>query len=445
MERKNYKILGIRISALIEIIVFLSVINICSYYFGAGERCILLYPHPYWIILLVVIIQYDLKETIVCVILMVLFLYVGNMPVKRLTDTTFQYYLQLSIRPVLWLAAAVVMDALRTKRMKITTELIELIKESNEKLEVISSSYSVLQKRNKSLESRLAGELNSAVKIYNVAKKLEHMNSSNYMNIMEQIILAVMSPPKFSIFTIGNKGLSMKYASCIEEGDSYRDSFSNSSKLYNSIVVLKKRLCVIHESDERVLQGEGILAGPMIDISSGEVMGMLKFEKIRLIDLTSKNLELFNVLCGWLGSAYKNALSFNLAQSNSMVSYDQILYSKDFLNRQVNFLISLAKRLKFNVTSLSIKIANSKELPLDTVKEAVILLSKTVKKKLRSTDEVFDEDYRSGSYLLLLPGTDEQGAENVLDEIKKCILYTDNGLNKVKYSFVIQVLNKCEN
>jgi len=442
MKIKESKVFGIRLSALIEVVAFLLVINICSYYFGLGNRYIDIYPHPYWIILLVVVIQYDLKETIICVILMILFLYVGNMPIKKLTDTSFYYYMQLSIRPVLWLATAVVMDALRKKRMKITTELVELIKDSDEKLEVVSRSYNLLQKKNKNLELRLAGELNSAVKIYNAARKLENLNASNYMDIMEKVVLSVMNPVQFSIYTLDNNGLSRKYAYNRDKDSHYRNHFSNDSKLYRSIVVLKKKLSIVRSEDELILKGQGMLAGPLIDIGSGEVMGMIKFEKIDFEELDSKNIELFSILCEWLGSAYRNVIRMDSAESNSVINFDTMLYSVDFFSRQVFFLTKLAKRSKIDFTSITINIANREEISSDIKKETVALLYTTMKENLRFTDQVFDLDYRNGAYSLLMPCTDENGAEVVLNKIKNNLLNKNVSTRLVKYSFRIKVLNK---
>ena len=53
---------GIRQSAIVETIVFLTVISFVSYVFSDGTRYFNTHPHPYWVVLLAIIVQYGSKE-----------------------------------------------------------------------------------------------------------------------------------------------------------------------------------------------------------------------------------------------------------------------------------------------------------------------------------------------------------------------------------------------
>ena len=55
--------------------------------------------------------------------------------------------------------------------------------------------------------------------------------------------------------------------------------------------------------DERVLQGEGLLAGALTDIDTGEIVGMLKIEDTTFLDFNLYTLENFGVVCSWIGTA----------------------------------------------------------------------------------------------------------------------------------------------
>jgi polysaccharide biosynthesis protein PelD len=436
-------LLGVKVSAIIEILIYLSAVCICSHIWGNGDRFINITPHPFWLILILIVIQYDLPETIVCILLMIIFLYAGNIPPQKFLVNTFDYYFSLSLRPILWLGVGILIDGIRKRRTKQASEFEKIIDDLNIKLETISKSYNTLQTKNENLEAKLASELNSSIKIYNAAKKLEQLDKINYMQIMEDVILAVLPANKFSIYLYDNdKGLSLSYASRWAKEDKYAKNFSSSSTLYNAIVIEKRTLFIARKRDEKILTNQGVLAGPLYDKNSGEILGMLKYENIDFNEIVSKKIELFKLLCQWLGSAYYNILTVENAKENSMVNRDNMLYSNNFLQYQVEFLTKLAKRTKFSLSSLSIKIANINSLNNFLKKKAVLFLGETVRKNLRTTDQVFDQNYRSGEYLLLLPSADKAGAYIVLEKLKKVLLDKKNGeLSKIEYSFQIEVLN----
>ena len=442
-KTKHTVFLGIRVSAIIEIVVFLFIITFCSYLFGNNDRFINITPHPFWIILILVVVQYNLPETILCIVLMILFLYTGNIPPQNFTETTFDYYFSLSLRPILWLAVAALTNGIRKRRLKNTIEYEEKIEDLNTKLNKISEAFNILQKKNENLETKLAGELNSAITIYNAVKKLKYIDENNYMQIMEEVILAILPTKKFSIYTYDNfKGLNLKYTYCWEQEDDYKTFFDNESEIYKAIVAEQRVLFVVRAKDEAILMNEGIMAGPLIDLNSGEILGMLKYEDIDFSDFVSKKLELFKLLCQWLGSAYHNLITVSAAKSNSMINRDNMLYSNDFLTHQITFLTNLAKRSDFPLTSILIKIANSNELNYDIRKKAVLFLGNTVESYLRATDQAFDKDYRNGVYLLIMPGTNKQGAETVLQKLRNTLLNPKNKeLKIIKYAFQIEVLN----
>ena len=54
----------------------------------------------------------------------------------------------------------------------------------------------------------------------------------------------------------------------------------------------------------------------MIDSETGEVFGMLKIEKMDLLEFNLSRLETFRIVCELIGTAYSNAKRFKKLQQD---------------------------------------------------------------------------------------------------------------------------------
>ncbi len=66
---KPQKLLGIRVSALVEIALFLIILTFFNKWLGDGNRFVDNPLHPFWIIILLVTVQYGTVEGIVATLL----------------------------------------------------------------------------------------------------------------------------------------------------------------------------------------------------------------------------------------------------------------------------------------------------------------------------------------------------------------------------------------
>lgn len=441
MNYLNKKVLGIHISAIVEIIILLSIICMCSYFFGKGNRFIYMTPHPFWIVLLLIIIQYDTPETLTCLVLMTIFLYFNNLPVKNQLATDYEYYYIISLRPAIWFVIAIILDVVRSRRIKRTDVFKQEVNLAQEKSDKISSSFKIVQKDNQELEAKLAGEVNTAVRIFRASRSLNDINSSNYLKKMERIITSIMSPIKFSIFMLKPEGAFMELEYNWNQTDKFKKYYSNSSSLYQEVIAKKHFLCIANENDEKTLDGHGMIAGPIIDIRTNQVFGLLKFEEAQFSSLITKNLKLFEIICEWIGFAYSNLTEMQNAKENTMTTHIDKVYSANFLKTQINFLTALSNRMGFESCKITIEIINFIQLSNKEKRLANYHLGLVVNKNMRTTDMVFEIATDGNSHVILLPGTKLEGAEIVLNKIKKILLSTDRkSLHNVKYSFILHSL-----
>ncbi len=431
------KILGLNFIAVIEIVAFILCVYLVSHFFFNGNRLIDVYPHPLWAILLWISLRYGATEALVCAILMILFLYFGNMPDQQFSQTIFEYYLSISFRPVLWVTSALILGGISGRKITEMEFLKMHLNRTEKKKKAIGDSYVKLQELNRQLLDQMEGEMGSALEIFETAKSLAVFDDTSRDEVIEQIIKKALNPEKFSLFIKEDKQLNCEFDYGWSDCDEYARTLNESNELYISIVKFKKIVCVMDEYDREVLGKHGVLAGPVKYPGTGEVFGMLKFEKIGLEMLSVRMLRVFGILCEWIGIAYENCDRLVRAKQTGLINYDNMLYTNTFLNDQTEFLSVLSKRLGFHFAKLVVKLINSKELLPEDQSKAAVYLGQTVKQKLRDIDLIFDEEHKGESFAILVSGTKENDIDKVLIKIEDQLLNGEGRVKNAKYSFSV--------
>lgn len=433
-------IFGIRTVAVLETCIFLFVLFVIDSAFGSGHRYLSIYPHPAWIILLLILFQYSINEAIVAIVLMTVFLYAGNLPQQLATQSMFDYYFSLSLRPALWLGTAIVLGGLKLRNSAMLFEVQGELREARRKERVISESFTKLKEVNQALELKLSEELGSAISIYRAAVTLEDMVPENQIDGVNRIVASMLNPEKFSIFIVDENGLTLNSSYAWDGNDKYAKQFLRNSELYQAVVGEKRILAAFQQTSQYILGEEGIIAGPLVDTDSGEVLGMLKIEKMTFQSFNLRSIQLFSLLCEWIGLTWKRMRKVQRLASEAITSQTNRSYSYAFLQAQTEFLEALARRIGFHLTKLSVQMVNPGELSAEERRHAAALMSTAIKNVLRKTDLLFDARDRGEEYALLLCGTGQENVSIVVKKIQDNLNEIGGAANPAKYAFSHQVL-----
>jgi GGDEF domain-containing protein len=176
-------------------------------------------------------------------------------------------------------------------------------------------------------------------------------------------------------------------------------------------------VCAVRPADEPAIRNEGILAGPLIDDSTGNVVGMLKVEQLGFQDLHFSNLQTFQVLCEWIGRSYGNAMRMETDRNQALINRETQIMTHTFYERQRDFLVRLGQRLGFDITMLIIRLDNADEVGDERAAAVPIMLREVSRGILRTTDLLFEHQASSHQYCVLLPGTPPQSTHTVAEKL----------------------------
>lgn len=436
------KILGIRLSAILESIILLVGMLLVDVIFFDGTRFLDVNPHPFWVVVLLLAVQYGTNEGIFAAAFASICLLLGNMPLQPEAMDRYDFLYETFINPILWFIFGWLLGELRMRHVRERNRMLKELEESNAREELISDSYNFVKGRKEALEVQVAGQLTSSIEAYRAAKAVESLDPKSVMQGIETLISSVLGPQKFSLYLFHDNKLTATILHGWHPSDNLLQEIDSFSPLYQAVVGQQQNLIIANEDHERALDGQGIIAGPILDPDSKRVVGMLKIEQMDFISLSLNTVESFKALADWIGTALINARNYQTAKSESMVNPERGLLSYGYFRRQSDYMAKLAKRLGFNLSMLIIKLNDGGQL--DDAERVTIArqIGESVRGVLRNVDLAFDYQTDGQEYSILLPATPLSGANIVRDKIARDLEKAARGKRDISFSYIVQALHE---
>jgi GAF domain-containing protein len=408
---------GVRVSAILEIVIFLGVALALDQILFDGSRFRLASQHPFWILVLLVTVQYGTNAGMLAALASSVALLAGNVPPQAITQDRFTWLFQIGQLPLLWFVSAVVLGELRMRQIRERGALAGQLAETAHREQVLADGYQRLSAAKDALETRVAGQLRTAVGIYQAARAIEKLDPSEVLLGVADLIRSVMNPEKFSVFLLRNDSLEL----AVEDGWTAEDNFPRryaaGTAIFQEIVGRQRVLTVADPDDVPALLGAGIIGSPLVVPDTGRIIGMLKIEKLGFLDLTFSNVQALKALCQWIGAAYENARLYQAARSESVVNTQTELFAYSFLSRQLSFLTLLARRIGFDLCMIVVRLENPDELSEEQRTLVPRAFGHAATLALRKTDMAFDYQRTGTEFAIVLPAAPVKQAHIVIGKL----------------------------
>src|SRR5215217_2286450 len=151
-------ILGLRVSALIETLVFLAIALLVDAWIGAGDRFSEIAPHPFWIIVLLVSTYYGTNEGLATAALCAIAALAGHIPEQGFNEERTAWLLRVTADPVLWIMAALLLGEIRSGHRHRYEALKEKLENAKRQVSAITQAYEMLSDAKSTLELRVAAQ-----------------------------------------------------------------------------------------------------------------------------------------------------------------------------------------------------------------------------------------------------------------------------------------------
>lgn len=402
----------IRRSALIEIALFFALAFGIDAVDGSLDRFAAVDPHPYWLIVVAVAAQYGTTEGILAAFAATAALLAWNLPAATVGQDQYDHILRVARLPGLWLSTATALGELRLRQIRERDRLRTDLDKARLERETIAKTYAGLRTVKENLETRVAGHMRTVASLYRAARTIDHLEEGEVLMGVSGLLRAVLSPEKSSLFLLNDDALSAVTVEGWSADDRFARSFDHESQIYRVVVGERRFLCAAYPDDERILLGEGLLAGPLIAADTGELVGMIKIESIGFMEFNVASVESFHILCEWVGTALARARRYAAARANRVLADDGSLFTSNYIERQAVFLARLGKRFGFETTMITIRPAVPRLSPEARSALAEAIATAT-REGLRATDLAAEHRMVGNEYGVVLPGATIETARRV--------------------------------
>jgi hypothetical protein len=301
------RVLGARVDALLEIVAFLALTLLIDRLWGLGDQFAQVVPHPFWIAVLLAASYYGTREGLTAAVLASVALIAGVLHALGSHSALQSWTLPVVWQPVAWIIAAVILGEIRDAWRRRNNALQEEVDELREHTRAITAAYERVQQEKGHLEARVAGQLLTVYAMYNASRAIEKQGVGEVLMGVGELVRTVLAPEKFSLFLLSGAKLEAALSEGWAPDDTFERELEESSPLFRAIVFDRRLLVIVKPADEPILRPEGVLAGPVVDRDTDQVIGMLKIEALRFLDLHPSNVQNFGTLCEWIGAALTSA------------------------------------------------------------------------------------------------------------------------------------------
>ncbi len=439
------RVLGMRKSALIEMALFFLVALVLDALATGGTRFWGTAPHPFWIVVILMTVQYGTTEGLVACAVATAALLMNNLPEQSLSQDFYDYVFTLTSRPLMWFVAAVILGELRMRQIRERDELRRNLDQTVKRENTVAAAYDRMRTLKRDLEVKVAGQMNTFITLFKAARAMDKLQPDDVLLGVNEIVRTLMHPKRFSVFLLERDRLETSIQNGWSADDIFERTFASSHPIFREVISNQHILCAANADDEKILGREGLLAGPLIDVDSGKVFGMLKIEELGFLDFNLASIHTFKVLSEWIATTYRNALRFEAVRAASVVNEDTQMFSYGFFSRQKNFLLGIARRIGFDLSMVIVKLRDIENLSEPEAKKVATILSGVVQGVLRKTDLACDYQQTGYEFAVVLPGTPVEDAPIVADKISVGLQEElDRESLRATISLTVQTLHKQE-
>jgi polysaccharide biosynthesis protein PelD len=412
---------GVRRSAWLEMAVFFLVALGWDHFLGEGTRFTHLSPHPFWAIVLLMSGFYGLREGLVAAVAAALLYRAGYLPEQRIDQQVYDYAWLVMREPLLWLLVASVLGEIRRQHGRHERELKEEVAASRDRLDALGEAYKRLDAVKDRLETRVVGQATTAVQLYRAVQGADRLDVEGVEETIAEVVRATLAPEAFSLYLLRGDTLELVLNEGWPAEVDWPRRYAPNAPLFDAVVAGRRSLCAAQPVDEVALGGQGLLAGPLVDPWSGQIVGMLKVERMRFLDFNFSNLHAFRALCQWIASTYQNARRFEETKADRAADQSTQLYSMTYLERQRAYLTAMAQRFQFDLSMLVLRIEDLDDLTREERVAVASAISRSVRTALRRTDLAFEYRREAGEVAVLMPGTSIANGHFVARKLEEAI------------------------
>lgn len=404
----------LRLSAIIELAVFIGLFLLADFTMGTGNRFWMIAPHPLWAVVILLSVQYGTSAGLIAAIAASITLLSGHFPAQNVDQDYYDYLLYIGWRPIVWMLIGLFLGELRRRQLVQNAELRADLAQTELREETLSKAYASTMERVHFLERQIATQAQTVLTVFRAAQNVEQLEIGDVITGIESLVDEILAPNKFSVFVPSRNNLDALVSHGWDTPTEFSRQIHGDSLLYSSLLTERRILMVNRVDDAAILGNDAIIAIPVQNSATGEVLAVIRIEEIDFDKLNSSLLINANLVRQWLSSAFAKAETYENSVWISNDGARRAVVSSQLWPSLSEWLIQVCRRNGLSLWQLDVRNTEN-NIASDEALRLTDQIARGFSRELRNTDLVFQRDGRDNGTIIsiLLLGTEQEGIDIV--------------------------------
>ncbi len=302
--------------ALIEMSILVALV-LAEYFWDAFPNLTRMNPHPYWIAVLLLSLQYGTVSGLIAAGIAIIGTVLIGMPEPDIEERYFNYLIRVWTQPVLWLLVAMLLGAFRARQIEQRDEL----RQSNENLRLRGATLldhtTNLRARCAMLERRIAvRETADTGKLLASLSRLGEAEPGRWSTALDDALSAGFPKSQFSVYVVdgGHARLVLTHQRAASHAPPVQpqSELPADHPLMAAVAGHGRSVSVVDATDDDALRGLGMAAVPIFattgDAAGKRIIGILKADLLPPSQIDASTTRRLSVIAAYLAPVLQRGL-----------------------------------------------------------------------------------------------------------------------------------------
>ncbi len=388
-------------------------------------------PHPYWIGILLFGFRYGVIAGLISGVLSaLLYLYSAWVFLERYLFEDITFY----ILPSFFILVGVLVGV-GVRRYQATLDRQTKEKQALEQTEkLLTDEIQTLKEIHVGLEKKVVTRMATIITLYEGARRLESVYLEELYGAILEFITKTLDAEKSALYLKEGDVLQVKGKIGWQDYEKrpevihWNEGVIGLAAASNKVVTVRDFLRP-GEKQKSALLGDAVIAGPLRNGETGDVVGVMSVQSISFLNFNSATINLFSFLLNWASRSIGRANYIRELKAHEIIDPEYQLYSHSYFISRVEQELSRSKTYYLPLSVGFVKVDGLQGLPKNKTAPILTALSQLVKSSCREMDVVAKQDDPNIPFAFLLI----TGSAGLASEIRFHIL---EHFKKLKLDFI---------
>lgn len=312
--------------ALAEMAVLVALV-VLEYAWDAFPNLTRINPHPYWIAILLLSLQYGTVSGLIAASIAIVGSVVIGLPDPDIEERYFSYLIRVWTQPVLWLLVAMLLGTFRARQIEQRDELLQQAENLRMRGATLLDHATNLRARCNMLERKIAmRETNDSTQLLSSLAKLETAGPGRWAEALETALAIGFPKSQISLYAVDGTQVRhvlthQRAVVSATSGGPIPMDIESGHPLLAAVVGAGRAVCVVDAEHDPALRGQGVAAVPIFATSDAvrprAVIGMLKADILPSNQIDTATTARLAIVAAHLAPAMQLGLISSVAESGA--------------------------------------------------------------------------------------------------------------------------------